>query len=325
MNSSLQAHVTRTVLSLVGCLATTTLLASSAFATTSAELYTASSYQYGRFEARVRFAAGDGVISSFFLWKDGSEKPGTFWNELDFEKLGADCHLETNAFFATSSGVHVQRHPELKTLCTDFHTYTYEWTPEYIAWLVDGTELRRETGATAEAYAVNATAGMQIRFNIWPGDATFGGNFSPSILPVYQNVDWVEYSSYADGAFTVAWRDDFDGAQLDARWLTGSWASPKGLSTHDSANVKVIDGNVQLALIGDQGGVGSGGTSSQGGSNSGGSSSGSPSTPSCGGDDDGCSTVPGRPSGTSALLAVLGLAGLCVFGRRRARLVLDRS
>ncbi|HET7544548.1 MAG TPA: family 16 glycosylhydrolase [Polyangiaceae bacterium] len=36
----------------------------------SAELYSAKSYDYGRFEARLRFAAGDGVVSSFFLWKD---------------------------------------------------------------------------------------------------------------------------------------------------------------------------------------------------------------------------------------------------------------
>lgn len=313
--------MTRTFISLLGTLATT-LIASSAFATNSAELYTGASYQYGRFEARVRFAAGDGVVSSFFLWKDGSERSGTFWNELDFEKLGADCHLETNAFFGNPGAVHIQRHTELKTLCSDFHTYTYEWTPDYIAWFVDGTELRRETGATADAYAENATAGMQIRFNIWPGDASFGGNFSPSILPVYQQIDWVEYSSYADGAFTVEWRDDFDTDQLDSRWLTGSWASPKNLSTHDSRNVTLEDGNAVLGLTADPVG-GTGGTSSQGGS--GGTSAGVPSTPSCGGGGDGCSTAPGRPSGTRALLAVLGLAGFFVFGRRRARIHRDRA
>ena len=56
-----------------------------AFAVKSAELFTAASYGYGRFEARMRFAAGDGVVSSFFLWKGGSEIPGTFWNELDMD------------------------------------------------------------------------------------------------------------------------------------------------------------------------------------------------------------------------------------------------
>jgi MYXO-CTERM domain-containing protein len=290
-------------------------LANSAFAVKSAELYTASSYQYGRFEARLQFAAGDGVVSSFFLWKDGSERAGTFWNELDFEKLGAECRLETNAFYGNPAVVHSQRHTQT-ALCTEFHTYTYEWTPDYIAWFIDGEEIRRETGAAATAYAENATAGMQIRFNIWPGDASFGGNFSPSILPIYEHIDWVQYSSYADGAFTVEWRDDFDDPALASRWLTGSWGSPKNLSTHDPLNVTVEDGEAVLALTADP--SGSGGSSSQGG----GSSTGgvvAPPPPTGGG--DGCSTAPGRPSGTNTALAALAAAAMAAFGRRRSRLL----
>lgn len=282
----------------------------------SAELYSANSYAYGRFEARVRYAAGDGVISSFFLWKDGSERAGTFWNELDFEKLGADCHLETNAYYGSPAVVHSQKHTQWADLCTEFHTYAYEWTPDSIAWLVDGVELRRETGATAAAYADNASAGMQIRFNIWPGDASFGGNFSPSILPVYQQIDWVQYSSYADGVFTLEWRDDFDAETLDSRWLLGSWASPKNLSTHDRGNLSLVDGNAVLALTRDDaaGGVGGvGGASSQGGA------AGAATTPGNGDSGDGCSTKPGRPSGTSGIFLLAALATVSWFARRRSR------
>jgi endo-1,3-1,4-beta-glycanase ExoK len=49
-----------------------------AHATSSAEFYTTTSYQYGRFEASIRFPAGSGVVGAFFLWKDGSEVAGTF-------------------------------------------------------------------------------------------------------------------------------------------------------------------------------------------------------------------------------------------------------
>jgi endo-1,3-1,4-beta-glycanase ExoK len=120
-----------------------------ALATSSAELLKAEPDGYGRLEARVRFAAGDGVVSSVFLWKDGSERAGTFWNEVDFEKLGADCHLQTNPIYGNPSANHSQTHALTLDLCGAFHTYTYEWTPEALVWLVDGTELRRETGATA--------------------------------------------------------------------------------------------------------------------------------------------------------------------------------
>jgi len=217
----------------------------------SAELYTSKAYGYGRFEARTRFAPGDGVVSSFFMWKDGSEKAGTFWNELDFEKLGADCHLQSNPIYGNPSADHGKPHALQQDLCGAFHTYTYEWTPEAIVWLVDGTEIRRETGATAQAYAENASAGMQIHFNVWPGDASFGGNFSPSILPVHQYIDWVQYSAYQDGAFTLSWREDFSAGSVPDGWLTGSWASPKNHSTHDAENVNFIDGYAVLSLTAD--------------------------------------------------------------------------
>lgn len=235
----------------VSCFISTLTLAESALATASAELYTGESYYLGRFEARIRYAPGAGVVSSFFLWKDGSEISGNYWNELDFEKLDADCHMKTNAFYGNPGGVHSQSALVSLDMCGEFHTYKYEWTPEYIAWFIDDVEVRRETGATAAAYADNATAGMQIRFNVWPGDASFGGIFDPSILPVYQYVDWVQYSAYVNGEFQLEWREDFDAGTLPAGWLTGSWGSPKNLSSHVPQNVGVVDGYAVLALTAD--------------------------------------------------------------------------
>jgi hypothetical protein len=102
---------------------------------------------------------------------------------------------------------------------------------------------------------------MQIRFNIWPGDASFGGVFDPSILPVYLYVDWVQYSSYTNGTFELAWREDFTADTAPAGWIMGNWDSPKGLSTHSPNNVSFADGNAILALT-DDAGQGTGGTTS---------------------------------------------------------------
>src|SRR5688572_21234220 len=125
------------------CVVSVLTSAGSALATGSAELYTGESYYYGKFEARIRYAPGAGVVSSFFLWKDGSEVSGTFWNELDFEKLDADCHLVTNAFFGNPGSVHTAPAALSQDLCGEFHTYKCEWTPESIAWFVDDVEVRR--------------------------------------------------------------------------------------------------------------------------------------------------------------------------------------
>jgi hypothetical protein len=297
------------------CFLIGTLYPRTAGAINSAELFTAESYRYGRFEARLRFAEGDGVVGSFFLWKDGSEISGTFWNELDFEKVGASCLLETNAFFGLPGAVHVQKHPAVTGICGDFHTYTFEWTPDYISFVVDGTEVRREVGATAAAYAENATAGMQIRFNVWPGDASFGGNFSPDILPVHQYVDWVQYSSHANGEFTVEWRDDFDAGPLGSRWLTGSWASPKNKSTHDPRNISIADGNAVLAIT-NPGGSSGVVTPTAGAGGGGGPGTGIPPLPS---DEGGCSVGPARANQRGLPLVAAALGALAVFVRRGRR------
>ncbi len=215
----------------------------------SAEILTTDTYQYGRFEASIRFPAGSGVVGSFFLWKDGSEVEGTFWNELDFETIDANCQLKTNAYYGDPAVVHSQAAAGA-AVCGAFHTFAYEWTPDYVAWLVDGTEVRRETGEAAAAYRDNTAEGMQLRFNLWPGDASFGGTFDPNLLPVYEDIDWVQYSSYDGTGFVLEWREDFT-AGIPAGWELGTWDSPKGQSTHSMQNAGVVDGVLVLALTAD--------------------------------------------------------------------------
>jgi len=307
------------------CLASACLLPRVALATKSAELYTTAPYTYGRFESRVRFAAGNGVVSAFFLWKDGSEKSGTFWNELDYEKIDADCKLDTNALYGNPAANHNKKPSGGADFCTGFHVYGYEWTADYIAWFFDGTEVRRETGETATAFAQNATAGMQYHFNIWPGDASFGGVLDPSILPVHQYIDWVQFSSYANGAFTLAWREDFDAATLPTGWATGSWDSPKALSTHDPANVNFVSSCAVLSLTADamtgstgadttgctpgMGSAGAAGTTAQGGMAGTSASAGGVPGAGMGGAPAGGAPQPGGAGGTNASGAGGGTSG----------------
>ena len=234
-----------------GLLAVALSSAAPAQAVSSAELYQNQSYSYGRFEARIQFAAGDGVVSSFFLWKPGSEVAGTFWNELDFEKLGADCRMQTNPLYGAPVADHGRIESVSSDLCAGYHTYAFEWAPTYIAWLIDGVEVRREEGEAAAAFELNAASGMQIHFNLWPGDASFGGNFDPTILPVHQYISWVQYSSLEGGAFVFDWREDFTAGALPTGWAVGNWPSPKNYSTHAAANVGFESDIAVLSLTAD--------------------------------------------------------------------------
>lgn len=226
----------------------------SAAAVSSAELIRIAPHRHGRFEARLRFAAGDGVVSSFFLWKDGSERPGTAWNEIDIEKVGADCRgYSSNAIYGNPAQHHTEPVTLAADLCGELHTHAIEWTPSLLRWIVDGVEVRRLGPEALAAFERDASAGLQLRFNVWPGDESFGGRFSTAVLPTRQYIDSVTYSQYTPGAgadggdFTPTWSESCDAA-LGPAWSYGSWGSPLGHSTHAPANVTVADGFCVLTL-----------------------------------------------------------------------------
>src|SRR3954468_6553728 len=74
------------------------LLSSSAWSKDfkSGEFETSHRYGFGAFEARIHAAKGPGGISTFFLWKPGSEQaPNVPWHEIDFEMGQASGDYQT--------------------------------------------------------------------------------------------------------------------------------------------------------------------------------------------------------------------------------------
>jgi hypothetical protein len=232
--------------------------------------------------------------------------------------------MQTNARYGTSGANHSQYDKMPGKSCAEYHNYRIDWTPSYIAWAVDGKEFRRDTGDTATAFSQNASPGLQIRFNIWPGNSNFGGNIDNTTLPVHQYISWVEYSSYADGNFQVQWREEFQDSGVPSGWAVGNWGSPYNLSTHSPDNVGFVDGIAVLSLTTDDGtgkpgtpppDDGTAGTSGSGGTAGGGGSTGG-STGSGGGSSGGCSTAPQSSNAGGALLGLLGVAAWLRLLRR---------
>jgi MYXO-CTERM domain-containing protein len=302
-----------------------------AAAVQSAELYRTQAYFYGRFEARVRFAPGEGVVSSFFLWRDGSSST-TSWNELDYEKVNSTCKLQTNIWTGKGTQSAAINTPTFD-ICADYHTYAFEWTPDYIAWFIDGSQIRKVTGASVTEYTQNASQGMSMHFNIWQGDSSFGGTLNPSTLPVRQFISWAQYSSYANGTFTQQWREDFNGSTTPSGWALGNWSSPYNLSTHNPANVNFVNGIAVLSMTADgatgftgtpptdtSGGSGTGGTGGGGRGGTGGSGGGAAGRGGTGGTTGGGgrggtggSTSPGS-GGTSSTGGGTGAGGVAGSG-----------
>lgn len=68
------------------------------------------------------------------------------WNEIDVELVPSieGYSFNTNLIYKNHShdGMGI---PNFNP-ADDWHTYGIEWTPEYIAWTLDGAEVRRRTG-----------------------------------------------------------------------------------------------------------------------------------------------------------------------------------
>ena len=208
------------------------------------ELRTIDTYRYGRYEVRMKSAAGSGVVSSFFtyrdFWSDGLTG-SQHWNEIDLEWLGNhDDKVQTNLIIQNGWDL-----PELVNLDInpheDFHTYAFEWTPDYVAFFVDEQMIRW----VDNFYADSLYHYQKIMMNIWqPTWVDWVGEFDSDILPVYAFYDWVKYYAYVAGSgntgtdnnFILLWEDDFDS------WNTERWQ--KATHTFDNNNVDFIEDNV---------------------------------------------------------------------------------
>lgn len=97
--------------------------------------------RYGRFEAEIRPAAADGLLTGLFLYRRDP------WQEIDLEFLGRDpTKLLANVYF--NPGIAGDKYnygsrgtPVLVDLgfdaSADHHRYAIEWDPSGIRWLVD--------------------------------------------------------------------------------------------------------------------------------------------------------------------------------------------
>ncbi len=189
-----------------------------------AELRTKEAYVYGRFEARYKAAQGNGMLASFFTYHDIQSNTG--WNEIDFEILGRYSDDVQVTTITPGQIIHNSHQWVPFNTRDDFHTYAFEWTPAYVAWFIDGTEVYRQT----EDHIQTLRHPQKIMMNIWnPEWAPWSGVWDDRILPLFAYYDRVSYSSYTPGSgnsgtnnnFSLIWKDEFDSWD-QSRWEKGT-------------------------------------------------------------------------------------------------------
>jgi beta-glucanase (GH16 family) len=148
---------------------------------TSARLSTSGrfSQRYGRVEARIQLPRGQGLWPAFWMLGDNIGSVG--WpnsGEVDIiENVGSEPNVNHGSLHGPgySGGNPLAGTYDLgRPLADDFHTYTVDWAPDAITFLVDGHEYERRTPADAGSHAwvfnqpfflmLNVAAGVN-----WPG------------------------------------------------------------------------------------------------------------------------------------------------------------
>jgi len=209
-----------------------------------AEYRTIGTMTYGRFEVRLRSAPVSGMLASFFTYYD----PAAPWNEIDIENMGRyPAEVQFNTIVPTQADNHVQRQATPFNPHAGFHVYGIEWTPDYVAWQIDGDEVYRQTGS----HIAQLTKPQKLMMNIWqPADVNWAGTFNAAQLPVYSYYDWVKYYSFTPGSgdnFTLQWTDNF--VTFDTqRWqkATHTWNGNNAQFVMENAVFK--DGYLILCL-----------------------------------------------------------------------------
>jgi endo-1,3-1,4-beta-glycanase ExoK len=160
-----------------------------------AEIQSTSRTQYGRYEVRMRTAAGSGLNTAFFTYV-GPPTGVPAHDEIDFEFLGKDTHTVEITYWRNGE----KNDPIVIQLGYDasvaFHDYAFEWTPSAIRWYIDN-RLVHETPAGV-AMPENAS---RIYLSLWSGSAiedSWMGRFKYK-NPVTAEVAWVKYMPIKEG------------------------------------------------------------------------------------------------------------------------------
>ena len=159
----------------------------------SGEYRTTDVYSYGRYEVRMKAAAGGaGTVSSFFTYTGPSD--GQPWDEIDVEILGKNTwQMQTN-YFTNGVGGHESVINLGFDAAAGYHNYAFEWwNGGTINWFVDGRLVKQENGSRGRL----PTHAGRIMMNLWPGtgvDSWLGQfRYSGQRTATY---DWVKYTRY---------------------------------------------------------------------------------------------------------------------------------
>ncbi|GAP88360.1 putative ice nucleation protein [Rosellinia necatrix] len=198
---------------------------------TEAPTVTSSKYLFfGKVDVEVEVAPGVGIVTSVVLQSDDRD-------EIDWEWLGGDsAQVQTN-YFGKGDDSTFDRggYSPVSNPQTTTHTYTIDWTKDYVHWIIDGTLVRELKYADAKGGSRFPQTPCQLKLGTWVA----GNSKAPE-----GTVQWAGgLADFSKGPFTAYYKkvtiQDYANGVANAKqyvWADGSDGS------YQSINVETTDG-----------------------------------------------------------------------------------
>ncbi|KAI0175098.1 glycoside hydrolase family 16 protein [Pestalotiopsis sp. NC0098] len=193
---------------------------------------------FGKIDVTLKASTGQGVVTSFVLQSDDLD-------EIDWEWLGGDTTQVQTNYFGKGDTTTYDRgayHP-VNSPQDDFHTYTIDWTKDYVKWYIDGDLVRTLLYADAKDGTRFPQTPMQIKLGTWvagrkdapEGTVEWAGGYTDftkaPFVAYYKSITIQDYSNGVDGATYYSWSEGSD----------GSYESINVLTSGDDANATKSD------------------------------------------------------------------------------------
>lgn len=174
---------------------------------------------FGKVDVELTAAPGQGIVTSVVLQSDDRD-------EIDWEWIGSDtANVQTNYFGKGDDstfdrgGFSSVANPQTVT-----HVYTFEWTKDYVHWIIDGNLVRELKYADAKGGTRFPQTPCQLKLGTWvagnskapEGTVEWAGGLAdfskgPSI-GYYKKVTIQDYANGASNAKQYVWADGSDGS-----------------------------------------------------------------------------------------------------------------
>ncbi|KAI1498965.1 concanavalin A-like lectin/glucanase domain-containing protein [Biscogniauxia marginata] len=184
---------------------------------------------FGKVDVTLKAATGVGVVTSFVLQSDDLD-------EIDWEWLGGDTTQVQTNYFGKGDTTTYDRggFSGVSNPQNEFHTYTIDWTKDYVRWIIDGQQVRELKYADAKGGSEFPQTPCQIKLGTWvagrsdapEGTVQWAGgktDFSQApFLAYYKSITIQDYSNGVANAKEYVWDDGSDGSWQSINVVTGN-------------------------------------------------------------------------------------------------------